>query len=87
MERAALVDRFLDSLDKPDEAIDRVWRKEMAAPEDRALLGSNPSAAAAQGQEATLSLRHVAFPSLLPLAQCDKSQGPGDSEAVKEFEL
>ena len=31
IERAALVDRLLDSLDKPDEAIDQVWRKEIAA--------------------------------------------------------
>ena len=31
MERAAFVDRLLTSLDKPDEAIDQVWRKEIAA--------------------------------------------------------
>jgi putative addiction module component (TIGR02574 family) len=31
IERAALVDRLLTSLDKPDEAIDEVWRKEIAA--------------------------------------------------------
>ena len=30
-ERAALVDRLLTSLDKPDEAIDQAWRKEIAA--------------------------------------------------------
>ena len=29
--RAALVDQLLDSLDKPDEAVDAVWRKETAA--------------------------------------------------------
>lgn len=31
IERAALVDRLLDSLDRPDDAIDQVWRKEIAA--------------------------------------------------------
>ncbi len=31
IERAALVDRLLSSLDRPDEAIDAVWRKEVAA--------------------------------------------------------
>jgi len=31
IERAALVDRLLTSLDRPDEAIDEVWRKEIAA--------------------------------------------------------
>jgi putative addiction module component (TIGR02574 family) len=31
IERAALVDRLLNSLDKPDDAIDAVWRKEIAA--------------------------------------------------------
>jgi putative addiction module component (TIGR02574 family) len=31
IERAALVDELLASLDKPDEAIDEVWRKEIAA--------------------------------------------------------
>ncbi len=31
VERAALVDRLLTSLDKPDESIDRAWRKEIAA--------------------------------------------------------
>ena len=31
IERAALVDQLLTSLDKPDEAIDKVWRKEIAA--------------------------------------------------------
>ena len=30
-ERAALVDRLITSLDKPDDAIDQVWRKEIAA--------------------------------------------------------
>jgi len=30
-ERATLVDRLLTSLDKPDEAIDTAWRKEIAA--------------------------------------------------------
>jgi putative addiction module component (TIGR02574 family) len=30
-ERAALVDRLLSSLDQPDEAIDDLWRKEIAA--------------------------------------------------------
>ncbi len=30
-ERAALVDRLITSLDQPDEAIDRVWRQEIAA--------------------------------------------------------
>jgi putative addiction module component (TIGR02574 family) len=30
-ERAALVDRLLTSLDRPDEAIDKSWRKEIAA--------------------------------------------------------
>ena len=28
-ERAGLVDRIISSLDKPDETIDRVWRKEI----------------------------------------------------------
>ncbi len=31
VERAAFVDRLLTSLDKPDDAIDEVWRKEIAA--------------------------------------------------------
>ncbi len=31
IERAALVDRLLTSLDQPDEAVDTVWRKEIAA--------------------------------------------------------
>lgn len=31
IERAALVDQLLASLDKPDEAVDQVWRKEIAA--------------------------------------------------------
>jgi len=31
IERAALVDRLLTSLDRPDDAIDEVWRKEVAA--------------------------------------------------------
>jgi putative addiction module component (TIGR02574 family) len=31
IERAALVDQLLTSLDRPDEAIDEVWRKEIAA--------------------------------------------------------
>jgi putative addiction module component (TIGR02574 family) len=31
IERAALADRLLASLDKPDEAVDEVWRKEIAA--------------------------------------------------------
>ena len=30
-ERAALADQLLTSLDRPDEAIDQVWRKEIAA--------------------------------------------------------
>ncbi len=31
IERAALVDQLLTSLDKPDEAVDAAWRKEIAA--------------------------------------------------------
>lgn len=31
VERAALVDRLISSLDKPDAAVDQVWRKEIAA--------------------------------------------------------
>ena len=31
IERAALVDRLIGSLDKPDDAIDKEWRKEIAA--------------------------------------------------------
>ena len=31
IERAALVDRLLNSLDKADDAVDQVWRKEIAA--------------------------------------------------------
>ncbi|MBN1362237.1 MAG: addiction module protein [Sedimentisphaerales bacterium] len=31
VERAALVDRLITSLDRPDEAIDGAWRKEIAA--------------------------------------------------------
>ena len=31
IERAALVDQLLTSLDRPDEAVDAVWRKEIAA--------------------------------------------------------
>lgn len=30
-QRAALADQLLTSLDKPDDAIDAVWRKEIAA--------------------------------------------------------
>jgi putative addiction module component (TIGR02574 family) len=30
-ERAVLVDRLITSLDKPDDAIDQVWRREIAA--------------------------------------------------------
>ena len=31
IERAALVDQLLTSLDRPDEAVDEVWRREIAA--------------------------------------------------------
>jgi putative addiction module component (TIGR02574 family) len=31
VERATLVDQLLSSLDRPDEAIDRVWREEIGA--------------------------------------------------------
>jgi putative addiction module component (TIGR02574 family) len=31
IERATLVDQLLTSLDRPDEAIDETWRKEIAA--------------------------------------------------------
>lgn len=31
IERAALVDQLLTSLDKPDEAVDETWRKEIGA--------------------------------------------------------
>ncbi len=31
IERAALADQLLNSLDRPDEALDEVWRKEIAA--------------------------------------------------------
>lgn len=31
IERAALADQLLTSLDRPDDAIDEVWRKEIAA--------------------------------------------------------
>jgi len=31
IERVALVDQLLISLDRPDDAIDEVWRKEIAA--------------------------------------------------------
>jgi len=31
VERAVLADRLLTSLDRPDDAIDEVWRKEIAA--------------------------------------------------------
>jgi putative addiction module component (TIGR02574 family) len=31
IDRAALADQLLSSLDRPDEAIDEVWRKEIAA--------------------------------------------------------
>jgi putative addiction module component (TIGR02574 family) len=31
IERAALVDRLITSLDRPDDAVDQVWRKEIAA--------------------------------------------------------
>lgn len=31
VERAALIDQLLSSLDKPDEAVDEVWRKEVDA--------------------------------------------------------
>ena len=31
VERAALVDRLLASLDHPDETVDEIWRREIAA--------------------------------------------------------
>ena len=31
IERAALVDRLITSLDRPNDAIDQVWRKEIGA--------------------------------------------------------
>lgn len=31
VERAAIVDRLITSLDKPDDAIDKAWRKEIDA--------------------------------------------------------
>ncbi|UCE47473.1 MAG: addiction module protein [Phycisphaerales bacterium] len=31
IERAAIVDRLITSLDKPDDAIDKTWRKEINA--------------------------------------------------------
>jgi putative addiction module component (TIGR02574 family) len=31
IERAAIVDRLIISLDKPDDAIDKAWRKEIGA--------------------------------------------------------
>lgn len=40
IERAALVDELLTSLDKPDEAIDETWRKEIAARLRAYLKGS-----------------------------------------------
>jgi hypothetical protein len=52
---------------------------EPAGAEDRALLGSNPSAATAQGQgRRGLCTASPSSPTLL-LVQCGKSQGSGDS--------
>lgn len=49
IERAILVDQLLTSLDKPDEAVDQVWRKEIAA-----RLGAYRS-----GEAATVSAEDV----------------------------
>jgi putative addiction module component (TIGR02574 family) len=46
IERAAFVDRLLTSLDKPDEAIDQVWRKEIAARLRAYRSGAAPTASA-----------------------------------------
>jgi putative addiction module component (TIGR02574 family) len=51
IERAALVDELLTSLDKPDQAIDGAWRKEIAA-----RLHAYRS-----GTAATISAEHVLF--------------------------
>jgi len=48
IERAALVDQLLNSLDKPDEAIDEVWRKEIAA---RLLAYRSGTAATVSAEE------------------------------------
>jgi len=58
------------------------------AAEDRALRGSNPSAAAAQGQGRRCAYTTWPCPLYsLSLAQSAESQGFGDSEVVKEFEV
>jgi hypothetical protein len=50
-----------------------------AVAEDRALLGSNPSAARAKGQGRRCIYIASPYPLLLSLVQCGKSQGFGDS--------
>lgn len=54
VERAALVDRLLSSLDRPDDAIDEVWRKEIAA-----RLRAYRSGTAATVSAETVDPRHV----------------------------
>ena len=46
IERAALVDRLLSSLDRPDDAIDRAWREEIAARLRAYRSGSAPTVSA-----------------------------------------
>jgi hypothetical protein len=52
---------------------------EGAVAEDRALLGSNPSAVTTQGQGRRGHSTTSPCPLILSLAQSAKSQGPGDS--------
>jgi len=46
VQRAALVDQLLTSLDKPDEAIDNLWRKEIAARLRAYRAGTAPTVSA-----------------------------------------
>lgn len=48
IERATLVDRLITSLDRPDDAIDAVWRKEIAARLRAYRSGAAPTVSASE---------------------------------------